>query len=232
MLEEKSLGACPNCFFDKATTFDKAGQRKLAFGGSLMINRTREKQHRIRIEEQRLHLCLPTLMCFAVLFLATPSFSQQTYRWTDDKGTVHFTDDPSKVPDRYREQVISIESPQPAPPKTPPPPKTAPSVKPKESPDRVKQYLEDYDRKAEEIKKLEKRATALEEELKNCEARLKEIAELEGQDLTTRTPYRPQPGGFVTPYSDEKVKLESRIQEIKPELESLQEKISSIRRTL
>jgi vacuolar-type H+-ATPase subunit I/STV1 len=209
-------------------TLGKRG--KLAFGGSLIINRSREKQHRIRIEERRLHLCLPTLMCFAVLFLATPSFSQQTYRWTDDMGTVHFTDDPSKVPDRYREQVISIESPQ------LPPPKTAPSVKPKESPDRVKQYLEDHDRKVEEIKKLENRATALEEELKNCEARLKEIAELERQDLTARTTYRPQPGSrfpaVVTPYSDEKVKLESRIQEIKPELEILQEKISSIRRSL
>ena len=197
-----------------------------------MINRSREKQHRIRIEEQRLHLCLPTLMCFAVLFLASPSFSQQTYRWTDDKGTVHFTDDASTVPDRYRGQVLSIEPPQPPPSNNLPPPKTAPSVKPKESPDRVQQYLEDYDRKAEEIKKLEKRATALDEELKNCEARLKEIAELEGKDLTTRTPYRPQPGGFVTQYSDEKVKLESRSQEIKPELESLQEKISAIRRSL
>jgi len=197
-----------------------------------MINRSREKQHRFRIEEQRLHLCLPTLMCFAVLFLASPSFSQQTYRWTDDKGTVHFTDDASTVPDRYREQVLSIEPPQPPPSNNLPPPKTAPSVKPKESPDRVQQYLEDHDRKVEEIKKLEKRATALEEELKHCEARLKEIAELEGKDLTTRTPYRPQPGGFVTQYSDEKVKLESRIQEIKPELESLHEKISRIRRSL
>ena len=197
-----------------------------------MINRSREKQHRFRIEEQRLHLCLPTLMCFAVLFLASPSFSQQTYRWTDDKGTVHFTDDASTVPDRYRGQVLSIEPPQPPPSNNLPPPKTAPSVKPKESPDRVQQYLEDHDRKVEEIKKLEKRATALEEELKHCEARLKEIAELEGKDLTTRTPYRPQPGGFVTQYSDEKVKLESRIQEIKPELESLQDMISSIRRSL
>jgi len=195
-----------------------------------MINRSREKQHRFRIEEQRLHLCLPTLMCFAVLFLASPSFSQQTYRWTDDKGTVHFTDDPSRVPDRYKEQVIPIEAPESS------PPKTAPSVKPKESPDRVKQYLEGHDRKVEEIKKLEKRATTLEEELKNCEARLKEIDELEKQDLSTRTSYRPQPGSrfpaIVTPYSDEKVKLKSRIQEIKPELESLQGKISSIRRSL
>ena len=149
----------------------------------------------------------------------------------DDKGTVHFTDDPSKVPDRYRDQVISIKVPQPPSPKTPPP-----ARKPEESPDRMKQYLEDYDRKVAEIKELEKRAASLEEELKNCEARLKEIDELEKQDLSTSTSYRQLPGSHfpavVTPYSDEKMKLESRVQEIKPELESLQEKISSIRRSL
>lgn len=186
---------------------------------------------------QRLYRNLPTLMCFFVVFLlAAPSFSQQTYRWTDDKGTVHFTDDPSKIPDRYRDQVISIEAPQSPPPKTPPPPRTAPSVEPKESPDRVKQYLNDYDRKVAEIKELEERAVTLEEELKYCEARLKEIDELEKQDLSTSTSYRQQPGSHfpavLTPYSDEKVKLESRIQEIKPERESLREKISGIRRSL
>jgi len=141
----------------------------------------------------------------------------------DDKGTVHFTDDPSKVPDRYREQVISIEAPQ------PPPPKTAPPVKPEESPDRVKQYLEDYDRKVEEIRELEKRAATVEEELEYCEARLKEIDKLEKQDLSYNISYKQQPGSHFpavrSPYYDEKVKLESRVQEIKPELESLQEKI-------
>ena len=129
--------------------------------------------------------------------------------------------------------MISIEAPQPptptapSPSKTPPPPEAGPSVKPKESPDRVKQYLEDYDRKVEEMKKLGKKSTALEEELKKCEVRLKEIDELEKQDLSTQTSYRLPHGNLlpaiVTPYTDEKVKLESRIQEIKPELESLQE---------
>ncbi len=193
-----------------------------------MINRSSEKQHRICIKEQRLYLCLPILLCFVVLFLATLSYSQQTYRWTDDKGTVHFTDDPSNVPERYREQFISIEAPQ------SPPPKSVPFVKPKESSDRVEQYLENYDRKVEEIKKLGNRATTLEEELKGCEARLKEIEELEKQD--SRTSYRYQTGSrfpeIVTPYTEEKVKLENRIQEINPELESLQEQISSLRRSL
>jgi hypothetical protein len=170
------------------------------------------------------------LICFVILLIAaTPLIAQQTYRWTDDKGTVHFTDDPSKVPDRYREQVKSIETPRPAPPKTEPP------VKPEESSDRVKKYLNDYDRKVEEMRVLEKRAAALEEELEYSEARLKEIDVLEREDFNYYSSFR-QPGGrFVavgSPYYDEKVKLERRVQEIKPELESLHEKISRIRRSL
>ena len=169
------------------------------------------------------------LVCFVVFLLVTPSFSQQTYRWVDDKGTVHFTDDPSKVPDRYREQARSIKAPQ------PPPPRTDPPVKPEESSARVKKYLEDYDRKVEEMRELEKRAAPLEEELIYSEARLKEIDELERQDFNYYSSFRQSGGRFVavgSPYYDEKVRLERRVQEIKPELESLHEKISRIRRSL
>jgi len=169
------------------------------------------------------------LICLAALLLATSSFSQQMYRWTDDKGTIHFTDDLSKIPDRYRDQVKTIEAPQ------PPPSKTQPSVKPEKGDDRVKKYLEDFDKKVEKKRGLEIRAAELEEELKYCEARLKEIDVLERQDFPYYTSFR-QPGGrFVpigSPYYDEKVKLERRVREIKPELESLHEEISRIRRSL
>lgn len=169
------------------------------------------------------------LICLVVFFLAPPSFPQQTYRWKDDKGTVHFTDDPSKVPDRYREQVLSIDAPP------PPPPTTRPPVKPDESSDRVKKYLDGYDRKVKEMRELEKRAAPLEKELTYCEARLKEIDELERQDFNYYSSFRQPDGRFVavgSPYYDEKVKLERRVREIKPELESLHEKISRIRRSL
>ena len=99
----------------------------------------------------------------------------------------------------------------------------------------MKKYLDDFDQKVEEKRELEKRAAELEEELKYCEARLKEIDELEREDFPYYSSFR-QPGGrFVavgSPYYDEKVKLEKRAREIRPELESLQEKISRIRRSL
>jgi hypothetical protein len=38
-----------------------------------------------------------------VMFLCSvPSVNAETYRWTDDKGVVSFTDDPGMVPAKYR----------------------------------------------------------------------------------------------------------------------------------
>jgi hypothetical protein len=38
----------------------------------------------------------------ALVLCSVPSVNADTYRWTDDKGAVNFTDDPGKIPDRYR----------------------------------------------------------------------------------------------------------------------------------
>jgi hypothetical protein len=43
----------------------------------------------------------------------------QAYRWTDEHGQVHFTDDPSDIPPRFRKQLEAIPLPEPAPPAPP-----------------------------------------------------------------------------------------------------------------
>ena len=48
-------------------------------------------------------------LCSAYPFHNLISFSGEIYRWTDEKGVVHFTDDVSKVPARYRSQVDKRE---------------------------------------------------------------------------------------------------------------------------
>jgi hypothetical protein len=40
-----------------------------------------------------------------LLFFSVLGFGQGSYKWVDEKGTVHFTDDLSLVPERYRDQV-------------------------------------------------------------------------------------------------------------------------------
>jgi hypothetical protein len=53
------------------------------------------------------------------------AFGQRVYKWVDEKGTAHFTDDLSLVPERYREQVLEIK-----PPREPAPPPSVESSKP------------------------------------------------------------------------------------------------------
>ena len=58
-----------------------------------------------------------TLLLFLVL--AIPFIAQiqpgsaQVYKWTDDKGAVHFTDDPGRIPEKYqgKAQTAPVESP-------------------------------------------------------------------------------------------------------------------------
>jgi len=69
------------------------------------------------------------------LTLASVAFGQEVHRWVDEKGTVHFTDDLSQVPEKYREKIrteISPKEPAPAQPALPPPtplPKEGATVK-------------------------------------------------------------------------------------------------------
>ena len=44
---------------------------------------------------------------------------QEIYQWVDEKGTVHFTDDPGQIPERYRDQALKRETPQEPSPSTP-----------------------------------------------------------------------------------------------------------------
>jgi hypothetical protein len=37
---------------------------------------------------------------------------QEVYKWVDQKGTVHFADDLSRVPERYRDQILKVKSPE------------------------------------------------------------------------------------------------------------------------
>jgi Domain of unknown function (DUF4124) len=45
-----------------------------------------------------------------MIFLHIPClFSGEIYRWTDENGTVHFTDDESKIPGPYSDQAERIK---------------------------------------------------------------------------------------------------------------------------
>ena len=49
------------------------------------------------------------IILFILFFQIPYSFSGEVYRWTDERGTVHLTDDDSKIPERYTDQAERIE---------------------------------------------------------------------------------------------------------------------------
>jgi clan AA aspartic protease (TIGR02281 family) len=51
-------------------------------------------------EKMRLILFLIIMLTFFV-----PSSYGEMYKWVDEKGTVHFTDDPSSIPEKYRQDA-------------------------------------------------------------------------------------------------------------------------------
>ncbi|NWG03219.1 MAG: DUF4124 domain-containing protein [Syntrophaceae bacterium] len=64
----------------------------------------------------------------ALLLFASAAFGQEIYRWVDEKGTLHFTDDLEQIPEKYREKVQKEKSPQEP---TPAPPVSLPTPPPK-----------------------------------------------------------------------------------------------------
>jgi len=51
------------------------------------------------------------LFLTVLIFLAVPCYGQM-YKWVDEKGTVHFTDDLSKIPERYRPEAETRKPPK------------------------------------------------------------------------------------------------------------------------
>lgn len=64
------------------------------------------------------------IIAAGLLFYSASTFGQGVYKWVDEKGTTHFTDDLSLVPERYQDRVIKA-----TPPKEPAPPPSLESPK-------------------------------------------------------------------------------------------------------
>lgn len=49
-----------------------------------------------------------TLMLLVVLAIAAPVPAATLYGWRTDGGTLEFTDDPARIPERYRDQAEEL----------------------------------------------------------------------------------------------------------------------------
>jgi len=64
------------------------------------------------------------LLVIIGLMLSSTAIGQEVYRWVDEKGTVHLTDDLSLVPEKYRGQFQKERPPEEPPPTQPTPPQS------------------------------------------------------------------------------------------------------------
>jgi hypothetical protein len=168
---------------------------------------------------------------FLAIFLQVPCLSPaEVYRWTDEKGTVHFTDDSSKIPEPYSDRAERIEIREET-------LKEAEGIeKPEERPDRVKDYLENIEKKIEMKKGMEKRISELEDELRSSEEHLKRIEEYEREDFLYYQPFKDRRTGkwvpAASPYYDEERRLKAKIEALQVEIKKIQEKLSHLMRSL
>ncbi len=42
---------------------------------------------------------------FGLLLNSQPTYAQQIYKWVDEKGTTHYSEDPNTVPEKYKNKV-------------------------------------------------------------------------------------------------------------------------------
>ena len=68
------------------------------------------------------------LILIGMITLPFVAGGQETYQWIDEKGTVHFTDDVGKIPEKYQDQVKKKESPREPTPAPAPPSSSKPSA--------------------------------------------------------------------------------------------------------
>jgi uncharacterized protein DUF4124 len=54
---------------------------------------------------RRLIMRIHTLIVCSLLLFSGTAYCDMTYEWTDDRGGVHFTDDPATVPKKYRGKI-------------------------------------------------------------------------------------------------------------------------------
>jgi vacuolar-type H+-ATPase subunit I/STV1 len=171
------------------------------------------------------------LIILATIFLPTPFlFSGEVYRWTDKKGTVHFTDDASKIPEEHSEEAERIEVPEEM------LKETERTGNPEGKSDRVKDYLEELDKGIEAKIRTEKRISELEEELRLLRERLKKIEAYEKEDFQYYLPFVDKRTGklvpMASPYYNEKRRLERKIESINAELRTLRERLLELKRGL
>jgi hypothetical protein len=139
-------------------------------------NRTSSEGHGIIIALtplQRSHLMKKILFISLVLLIGAEFAFGQVYKWIDEKGGVHFTDDPVQVPEKYRPKTERLGLPA---------ERTEPAAQPTETSKKKDEAYKDQLGRGEEywrgrVEEGRKRLATLHEKLTGLRAKYNELVE-------------------------------------------------------
>jgi hypothetical protein len=120
----------------------------------------------------RIHLnrILNISVLLFLLVSLTPSYSKTIYKWADEDGTFHFTDDPKTIPEDKKEKAVVIEGEEPGGETEVNSTKTVPAFPQEENPEAdLEKKREDFRSRALEINDKE---NALLEEIKTTKEQI------------------------------------------------------------
>lgn len=115
------------------------------------------------------------VLAFLGLMLAASPVHAEVYKWTDESGTIWFTDDPANLPEQSHGQVEKEKAPEKASESSSPEKAPSPSATRTKATGSSKEYLEDRDQRVEEKKRLEKEISSLEKELSTARRALQRV---------------------------------------------------------
>lgn len=55
------------------------------------------------------HPTVTVIICVAVMAFAGPSTAAEVYKWYDEKGAPHFTDDPARIPESAAQKIKTLQ---------------------------------------------------------------------------------------------------------------------------
>lgn len=194
-------------------------------------------------------IAFATLM--GVTFSTSPGYAE-LYKWTDESGTVWFTDDPTKLPKESQGEFEKLKAPKKVPDSPPGKKASRPSAVKTESPSSAESYLKNEERRLKERKSLEKEISTLEKELSRARTALQRVTASDSRGYwyiinseggKARASYK-DPGAIWsydtwpaasresrTKGTEERRRIESDISKMERDLESARKKLSAFLRS-
>jgi len=157
------------------------------------------------------------LISLILLIFAAPVYAATIYKWVDKQGVVNFTDDISKVPPAYRNQIETEERKDAKEEEPPPPPRAGTR---QSDPQKIKKDIAGRDATwwREKVRPWREKLKEATENLQKAQEKFAErTVELGRKGLVSRARYQEEAAKF----DEEKKKYEAQIAEANEMLEKL-----------